>query len=510
MSDKPVDVEGEDLSVDEIEAKLKSHPEDEDLRMDLAVALVNRHQDGEDGHPAGEKADLERAKELLSGLPKDEALFQRAYLAYQDKKMREFMRFSVEYAFALADPDEKPIDADSAYFLFEFPFLNMPSEVWGKWAKAMEGAWKDSAVVLTFRGLSKWHHEDKPEEAISDFVLALEIDPSFWLAAWKCAEFYFEQENWRTAYVYFLKALKGSPQITTAMIPWGAADCCLALKDYAMAETHYRQCYDTAPDFTEGRNNLGWCLYKQGKYEEALKVYDEAIMRGEDGKYPLRNRARALAKLGRYEEAIEAWQKCSHRGVISKGIQEEITKLRGALAGQCQGKAVVIEDTPDELDEAEAVVEEEQAISPPKPKQQAIRLTVKTEKMLEEMVEGMIDKGKDVFGKSLRMFGSPDGATYGRQYATSVGIIDLLAEEVKTGDYVVIELKRDESDDEVIGQINRYISWVREHLAKNGKKVCGVICVKKASQKLLLAARNTPGIEVYEYDLSFRLIPHKE
>lgn len=509
MSEKPVDVEDDDLTVEEIEAKLKSCPKDEELRMDLARALVNRHIYGENGHPAGDRADLDRANELLSNLPMDEALYDRAYLAYQDKKMREFMELSTKWASEYGDPDEKPISADSAYFLFDYPFPENPPEVWGKWAKALEGAWKGSAVVLTFRGLSKWHHENKPEEAISDFVLALEKDPSFWLAAWNCAEIYCEQENWRSAYGYFLKALKGAPDIATAFVPYRAAGCCFALKDYAKAEKHLRQCYEVSPDFSEGRNDLGWCLYKQGKYEEALQVFDEAIKRGEDGKYPLRNRARVLAKLGRYEEAIEAWQKCSHRGVISKGIQEEISKLRDVLAKMRLGQAVVVDELPDEVEEAESVAEEEeeQAVSPQKTKQGTPRLTVKTEKMLEEMVEDMINKGKEVFGKTLRMFGSPDGSAYGRQYATPIGLIDLLTEETKTGDYVVVELKRDESDDQVIGQISRYISWVREHLAKNGKKVYGVVCVKNASQKLLLAARNTPGVEVYEYDLSFRAVP---
>ena len=94
-----------------------------------------------------------------------------------------------------------------------------------------------------------------------------------------------------------------------------------------------------------------------------------------------------------------------------------------------------------------------------------------------------------------------------RQYPIpGLGRIDLLAEDVKTGELVVIELKRDESHEQVVGQISLYMSWVRESLAEKTKKVLGIICVRAASQKLLLAARNVKGVEVFEYDLSFRKV----
>jgi RecB family endonuclease NucS len=102
------------------------------------------------------------------------------------------------------------------------------------------------------------------------------------------------------------------------------------------------------------------------------------------------------------------------------------------------------------------------------------------------------------------MYNSPEGS-YGRQYPIAgLGRIDLLAEDAKTGDLIVIELKRDESHEQVVGQISLYMSWVRENLAAKTRKVSGIICVNTASSKLLLAAGNIEGVEVYEYSLSFR------
>lgn len=44
-----------------------------------------------------------------------------------------------------------------------------------------------------------------------------------------------------------------------------------------------------------------------------------------------------------------------------------------------------------------------------------------------------------------------------QQYKTDIGIIDLLVKEKATGNYVVIELKRDQTSDATVGQILRYI-----------------------------------------------------
>jgi hypothetical protein len=53
----------------------------------------------------------------------------------------------------------------------------------------------------------------------------------------------------------------------------------------------------------------------------------------------------------------------------------------------------------------------------------------------------------------------------GRQYPTPIGNIDLLAIDKKNKEFVVIELKKGRSSDAVIGQILRYMGWVKDKLA---------------------------------------------
>lgn len=90
----------------------------------------------------------------------------------------------------------------------------------------------------------------------------------------------------------------------------------------------------------------------------------------------------------------------------------------------------------------------------------------------------------------------------GRQFVTDVGRIDLLVRE--GNDFLVIELKNKKSTDFVIGQIARYMGWVKEHLAK-GKPVKGLIITKKADRKLIMASKAFDNLEVKEFEVCVTL-----
>lgn len=62
----------------------------------------------------------------------------------------------------------------------------------------------------------------------------------------------------------------------------------------------------------------------------------------------------------------------------------------------------------------------------------------------------------------------------GRQYTTPIGIMDLLCRDA-TGQYVVVEIKADEAQDSVFGQILRYIGWVHLNLDDGNNNVRGII-----------------------------------
>lgn len=118
---------------------------------------------------------------------------------------------------------------------------------------------------------------------------------------------------------------------------------------------------------------------------------------------------------------------------------------------------------------------------------------------LEEYLENfMIRNWTSIdFGEELELYYDDDGSP-GQQFATEVGIIDILAKD-KNGDFVVIELKRDSSRYDVIGQILSYITWVQDNLATNGKKVRGLVIVNRGTKALHAAAKAVKDIVKVKY-----------
>jgi len=107
------------------------------------------------------------------------------------------------------------------------------------------------------------------------------------------------------------------------------------------------------------------------------------------------------------------------------------------------------------------------------------------------------------FGQKLEVFKDEDGQT-GSEYPTSAGYIDILCREKQSGDFVVVELKKGQISDKVVGQTQRYIGWVRENLAK-GNRVRGIIIARDFDDKLRFALPVDPKIEVKTYEIDFRL-----
>jgi len=111
-------------------------------------------------------------------------------------------------------------------------------------------------------------------------------------------------------------------------------------------------------------------------------------------------------------------------------------------------------------------------------------------------------------GKKYTLIYSDDGELLSQQYKTDIGKIDLLVKEKSTDNYVVIELKRNQSSDDTVGQISRYMGWIKEKLANNNL-VKGIIISYSKDEKLYYALKSVPNIELLLYRISFTLIEEK-
>jgi restriction system protein len=96
-----------------------------------------------------------------------------------------------------------------------------------------------------------------------------------------------------------------------------------------------------------------------------------------------------------------------------------------------------------------------------------------------------------------------EGILVSQQYRTDIGPIDILAKSKKTGSHVVIELKKNQTSDDTVGQIARYMGWVKQHLDDSNVK--GIIVAGKYDKKLDYAISIVPGVEVFIYEVQFNL-----
>ena len=146
------------------------------------------------------------------------------------------------------------------------------------------------------------------------------------------------------------------------------------------------------------------------------------------------------------------------------------------------GKLIVAQAGLEEIPEIEGTGEEEEK-----------ELLFPVESHLRDFIAQNIEAIK-VNGQSLKLYID----NYGRdcvEYPTDVGPIDILALD-EEGNFVVFELKLSRGADKAMGQLSRYIGWVKRNLSKS-KKVKGVIVAKRVDEKLKYATSIIPEISLF-------------
>ena len=110
---------------------------------------------------------------------------------------------------------------------------------------------------------------------------------------------------------------------------------------------------------------------------------------------------------------------------------------------------------------------------------------------------------EDILEHNLELI-EPGMTLVSRQLATEVGRIDLFARD-RNGTYTIIELKKGKTDDDVFGQLSRYLGWCRKTKARSGA-VRGIIIARRIGPKLWAAADgHDTAVELLEYDLRMSL-----
>lgn len=124
---------------------------------------------------------------------------------------------------------------------------------------------------------------------------------------------------------------------------------------------------------------------------------------------------------------------------------------------------------------------------------------------LEKHLEEFLIKNwkKTDLGKEYDIY-EEDGILIGQQYQSDTGPIDILAISKDKKTLLVVELKKGRVSDNVVGQIQRYMGFVKEDLAEN-QNVKGVIIGHDDDVKIQRALSVTSNIEFYKYKVNFKL-----
>lgn len=93
-----------------------------------------------------------------------------------------------------------------------------------------------------------------------------------------------------------------------------------------------------------------------------------------------------------------------------------------------------------------------------------------------------------------------------KQFRTDTGAIDIFAVSKDKSHFLVIELKKGRASDKVVGQIQRYMGYIKAEIADPNQEVKGLIVALEDDLSLQRAISINPSIEFRRYEISFDLI----
>jgi hypothetical protein len=179
-------------------------------------------------------------------------------------------------------------------------------------------------------------------------------------------------------------------------------------------------------------------------------------------------------------------------GTLHRLSPEKLAEVRGAPPAALASLPVI---PPGPLSDGDVERMEESSASP--------ALTqFALEKYLEQF---LVDHFQRIFPE-LVIYSSPDGEDYGQQYVTDIGRLDILAYNPKDRVFIVMELKKGRESDAVVGQVARYMSWVRLNLCREGQTVRGMIICADSDARMRHAVLAIPDLELRHYQIEFRLL----
>ena len=120
----------------------------------------------------------------------------------------------------------------------------------------------------------------------------------------------------------------------------------------------------------------------------------------------------------------------------------------------------------------------------------------------EKDLQNYLSKNLCLIADGLSLY--EDEGISGIEFPVGGRYIDILALDA-SNNFVVVELNVSRGYDRVVGQLMRYMAWIRKNLAESNQSVSGVILARNISEDLALACSELENVKLYEYELSLTL-----
>lgn len=483
----------DDMLFSDISAKLdkmNNHPEIQTFRKMFCDSMISVATEGylkyDDKILVPEPNSLlELIFENVEKLSK-ESVFYWAFYYYMKRQYKKCKEFIHEVCQKEHSNSGDVLNEAGILDLFLVPFKNAPEEIWDCITEEVKSINTEEGVSEFCELISLFYRSTNNNEVVDALVSFIQKYPKYKTPNEMLGYTYFNMSMWNNAIACFEK-IEEQYFFYMADIYWMLAWSSGKVKNVTDEEMYYRKSLELDSERAFTLNNLGYCLYKQKKYREALEVFEKCLQEKKDLSYAGNNYVRVLIALGRNADAKKFVKTGEVK--VSKYLKDRISKLDNHNSRLKKDVVPEIRDLEEEESTDKIVFD----IG-------VKRQQFSNEKLLEDELTARIESGMPVFGMKLKIYKRK--GEYGRQYIIPIGRLDLLCED-NVGNLYVVELKKDSGYDDAYQQTAEYLDWFEHSEKFKGKKIYGIICLNSPTQGLISKVHEDKRMKLFEYQISF-------